>query len=430
MRRLKNKKRKSLIQEAVLVAVLVAVATVVIIKTHSSRASEHDVAIKADLQACLEKAQNTEGSEPVVVKEDSTSVDNTGVSEITKTETPPTPDVRTGNESATETERDCYERYNKAIAQSKEELQPDETVSPDVCAVSSDGSASGQDDACIRTMTTTAKDGDRPIEDGDVPVKRRPPDDGEVVALEPAPDNEAVRRDSEAPMQEDNGEVPVGCTEEPCYHTTTSTESTTTPAPPAAPAAPPAAQDTSLTHTIQLNGQTISIPGVYFDKLAAEMGRIQQLVSSQIGVGEGQVVVLGDTVTLSATSLKVQTPVGEVAIETSGGVAQLSIPNLNVMTDETVIVHSGQLALTTTQGAVPLNLLPQELPMVPELQGQDIISAELDVMQNVPVYEVSALDQERLFGLIPVTFQTTTFIDAQTREVLDVVGPWWSFLSF
>jgi hypothetical protein len=47
MRRLKNKKRKSLIQEAVLVAVLVAVATVVIIKTHSSRASEHDVAIKA-----------------------------------------------------------------------------------------------------------------------------------------------------------------------------------------------------------------------------------------------------------------------------------------------------------------------------------------------------------------------------------------------
>lgn len=97
-----------------------------------------------------------------------------------------------------------------------------------------------------------------------------------------------------------------------------------------------------------------------------------------------------------------------------------------------IVVKQSKLFMDTPAGEKPINILPEYA--ISRAKGvaetSEIKKVELKVEAGKPVYSVKGIKQARLLFIIPVSMEIETKVNAETKDVISVNGPWWSFLCW
>ncbi|RLI86120.1 MAG: hypothetical protein DRO76_04410 [Candidatus Altiarchaeales archaeon] len=97
-----------------------------------------------------------------------------------------------------------------------------------------------------------------------------------------------------------------------------------------------------------------------------------------------------------------------------------------------IVVKQSKLFMDTPAGEKPINILPGYA--ISKAKGvaetPEIKKVELKLEAEKPVYSVKGIKQARLLFIIPVSMEIETKIDAETKDVISVNKPWWSFLCW
>ncbi|RJQ38659.1 hypothetical protein C4559_00950 [Candidatus Microgenomates bacterium] len=138
------------------------------------------------------------------------------------------------------------------------------------------------------------------------------------------------------------------------------------------------------------------------------------------------------TVPSSATSLINidNSQAGPVSISVSkNGTATLVNGGVTVQTNYPVVIdpQTRTVAIKTPNGIIDINSLPNQA--LSGLQQADkptmIQSAVLGVEDGKPYYEIKGAQQRKFIGLVPVTANIETKIDAQNGSTISVNKPWY-----
>lgn len=77
-----------------------------------------------------------------------------------------------------------------------------------------------------------------------------------------------------------------------------------------------------------------------------------------------------------------------------------------------------------------VKLLPDQVAGTVGVMGKDIVSLELKIQEERPLYTIKAMKPVKLFGIISITQRIEGEIDAESGEIISMKKPWWSFLAF
>jgi len=97
-----------------------------------------------------------------------------------------------------------------------------------------------------------------------------------------------------------------------------------------------------------------------------------------------------------------------------------------------IVVKNSRLFMDTPAGEKPINILPEDA--INEAKGvaetPEIKKVELKIESEKLIYSIKGIKQAKLLFIIPVSMEIETKVDAETRDVISVNKPWWSFLSW
>lgn len=121
---------------------------------------------------------------------------------------------------------------------------------------------------------------------------------------------------------------------------------------------------------------------------------------------------------------------GLVSISISkNGTATLVNGGVTVQTNYPVVIdpQTRTVAIKTPNGIIDINSLPNQAlsGLQPADKPTTIQSAVLGVQDGKPYYEVKGVQQRKFVGLVPVTANIETKIDAQNGSTISVDKPWY-----
>ena len=122
----------------------------------------------------------------------------------------------------------------------------------------------------------------------------------------------------------------------------------------------------------------------------------------------------------------------DVTIRTAPGYKGiLETPTISVKASGELVIEESKLLMKTSVGKKPINIMPEDAITVSATPDKKLIKEiELREESQKPVYSVKGIKQARLLFIIPVSMEIETKIDAETKDVISVNKPWWSFLCW
>ncbi len=132
----------------------------------------------------------------------------------------------------------------------------------------------------------------------------------------------------------------------------------------------------------------------------------------------------------NASIIDVQTQAGQVTIHVGkNGMVTLVNNGINIQTDFPVVIDpkSQTIAIKTPSGVTIINTMPsQDLNNIQNTDKPTTIqTAVLGAQSGETYYDISGLQQGKLFGFIPVTAKVETKINAQDGTKISVSKPWY-----
>jgi hypothetical protein len=150
---------------------------------------------------------------------------------------------------------------------------------------------------------------------------------------------------------------------------------------------------------------------------------------SKIRVRESQIVIETNQKSYTATSIEVNVNGKNISINKGGDTVHIKEGDVEVETNETINVQTGNFSVLTDNGSIVIRTTPEELISEKELKNQTIQNIELKAEENKVLYQVNGVKPARLLFLIPVSINIQTDIDAASGKVENVKSPWWSALA-
>jgi hypothetical protein len=127
-------------------------------------------------------------------------------------------------------------------------------------------------------------------------------------------------------------------------------------------------------------------------------------------------------------SIPVSTNV-EIDIDKENKIIKIEHENISAVTKETIKIEEKTIKIETPNRDIQVDVLPAIATQVAISKvPQEIQTTELKVIGEKPVYEIEGIKTGKLLWLIPINFSIQTHVDAQTREIIKMEKPWWSFL--
>lgn len=150
---------------------------------------------------------------------------------------------------------------------------------------------------------------------------------------------------------------------------------------------------------------------------------------SEIRVSASQIVIETNQKSYTATSIEVNVNGKNISINKEGDKVHIKEGNVEVETNETINVQTGNFSVLTNNGSIVIRITPGEITAKKELINQTIQKIELKSEENKVLYHVDGIKPARLLFLIPVSINMQTDIDAASGKVENIKSPWWSILA-
>jgi uncharacterized membrane protein YkoI len=138
-----------------------------------------------------------------------------------------------------------------------------------------------------------------------------------------------------------------------------------------------------------------------------------------MSVGDA-VLAMNETISAKVTVNGIQR---ELEFEPDTDTVNVTEGNVTVETSDNISIENDSLFVDEQK----VTVMPSEVPS--RIMAKTVRSAELQVVNGEPVYQVNATKSAKLLWLFDSDMDIETTLDAATGQIQSENRPWWSFLA-